>query len=632
MIFPPCTWRRIWQRPALLLAMFIALPCASGAQDSLPDAPYPASEAQTHDYNGERNAYFGDLHVHTKYSFDAFMFAVRASPADAYRYARGEPLRHPAGYDVRLSGPPLDFMAVTDHAVYLGSLAAMQDPSSPVYNHELAETLITTDREGIGMAWRSFRTLMPRTLELSDPAIVRGAWDDIIAAAEDFYEPGRLTTFIGYEYTLGPEGRHLHRNIIFAGSKVPAAPFSILDSDNPEDLWAWLDGLRAEGIEALAIPHNMNQSNGTAFAETDWAGEPITQTYAETRMRNEPLVEITQVKGTSETHPALSPNDEWAGFEIVQYYLQNGEPVSVFEGGYARDALNTGLEFADRDGFNPFRFGFIGSSDTHNAGGAVEERYFFGKTGLNDGLPEYRGSIPPDGALDWESETARRDTARVATWGASGLAGVWAEENTREAIYAALRRKETFATSGPRIRLRLFAGSSLPADLPDQAYPASTAYALGVPMGGTLTLEPGETPHLFVWAARDPGSGWLQRAQIVKGWVEDGEAREQVFDVACSDGLEPDPETHHCPDNGASVDRETCAVSQDSGASELKTVWTDPDFDPVSPAYYYLRVLENPSCRWSSWDAVRNGTPPNPDLPFAIQERAWSSPIWYDPT
>ncbi len=618
--------------PILLAAL--ALPVlgqGAAAQESLPDAPYPESEAQTHDYNGLRNAYFGDLHVHTKYSFDAFMFAVRATPADAYRYARGEAIRHPAGYDVRLSDPPLDFMAVTDHAVYLGSLAAMEDPGSTIYQHELSDTLITTDRARIAAAWRSFRTLMPQYRELSDPSVVKWAWGDIIATAEEFYEPGRLTTFIGYEYSLGPEGRHHHRNVIFAGSDVPPAPFSILDSDNPEDLWAWLDGLRADGIESLAIPHNMNQSDGTVFVGTDWAGAPITADYAETRMRNEPLVEITQVKGTSETHPALSPNDEWAGFEIVDYTLMNGQPVSVFKGGYARDGLNTGLEFQAREGFNPFRFGFIGSSDTHNGAGPYEEDNYFSKVGLRDSRPSYRGSVPPGGAQDWDV-TLLPDTVRMASWGASGLAGVWAEENTREAIYAALRRKETFATSGPRIRLRLFAGGALPETLAGEAWPIEMAYETGVPMGGSLSLTEGESPHLFVWAVRDPRSGWLQRAQIVKGWVVDGEAREQVYDVACSDGLTPDPETHRCPDNGATVNMETCEVSRDVGATELKTVWTDPDFDPVTPAYYYLRVLENPSCRWSTWDAIRAGTPPTPNRPATIQERAWSSPIWYAPS
>lgn len=346
-------------------------------------------------------------------------------------------------------------------------------------------------------------------------------------------------------------------------------------------------------------------------------------------MRNEPLAEITQVKGTSETHPLLSPNDEWSSFEIMDTYIGSPTKVTKFAGGYVRDALKAGLEMGESQAANPYRFGFIGSSDTHNGASPVEENRYFSKVGIVDAKPVQRGSVPPPGQT-WETYQPPESVARYQTWGAAGLAGVWAEENTRESLFAALRRKETFATSGPRIRVRFFAGYGFPDDLATRPDQIAQAYARGVPMGGDL-LERSGTPRFLVWALRDPHSGWLQRVQIVKAWMENGHAEERVFDVACSDGLEPDPTTHRCGDNGATVDLKTCGVSENKGAVELRTLWSDATFNPKQRALYYVRVLENPSCRWSSWDALRAGVEPNPALPRTIQERAWSSPIWYVP-
>ncbi len=286
--------------------------------------------------------------------------------------------------------------------------------------------------------------------------------------------------------------------------------------------------------------------------------------------------------------------------------------------------------FAEREGFNPYQQGFVAASDTHNAGGSFDEDDYFSKIGVPDGTPVDRGSVPPEGET-WETYEMAANTQRFSTWGASGLAGVWAEENTREAIYAAFRRKETFATSGPRIRVRFFAGYDIPDDIWSAPDMMAQAYDAAVPMGGELARDGRQSPDFLVWAVRDPRSGWLQRLQVVKGWIEDGEAKEKVFDVACSDGLNPDPDTHRCPDNGATVDIDTCAISRHKGDVELKTTWQDPEFDRRQRAFYYVRVLENPSCRWSTWDALRAGVPPNPALPATIQERAWSSPIWYLP-
>jgi hypothetical protein len=318
----------------------------------------------------------------------------------------------------------------------------------------------------------------------------------------------------------------------------------------------------------------------------------------------------------------------------METYIGSNKAVTKFSGGYVRQALKDGLVLQETKGFNPFKFGFIGASDTHLAApGLVDDRDYHGKVGRADSSPALRGSVPGNGAKTWEDPTAAvpQNNARFQSWGASGLAGVWAEENTREAIYSALRRRETFATSGPRMRVRFFASHDYPSDILTNRNLVTQAYARGVPMGSDLLAVKGKTPKFIVWGVRDPNSGYLQRAQVVKGWVENGVAKERVFDVACSDGLALDKATSRCPDNGATVNTATCETSRFRGDAELRTLWTDPEFNPRQRAFYYVRILENPSCRWSTWDAIRNGTPPAPNLPKTIVERAWSSPIWYEP-
>jgi hypothetical protein len=374
----------------------------------------------------------------------------------------------------------------------------------------------------------------------------------------------------------------------------------------------------------------MNQSDGLAFMETTWKDLPIDKPFAEKRMRNEPIAEISQQKGTSETHPLLSPNDEWADFQIVQYYLnrkENKNPISIFKGGYYRDALLTGLKMQANGGFNPYQLGAIGSSDSHlSAAPYREDEYFTSRS--NSAVA--RGAAYPNHADKSESW---KDfwTPRQATHGTGGLAGIWAEENTRASLFDAMRRRETFATSGPRIRVRLFGGFDLDESMLSSPTFVGEAYAKGVPMGGMLTSSSSSAPSFLVWAMRDPTEGWLQRVQIIKGWVENGDANETIYDVGCSDGLKPDPKTHRCPDNGAKVNLTDCSITRDKGAVELSALWRDPEFDPSLQAFYYARVLENPSCRWSTWDALRLDIKPNPDLAATQQERAWSSPIWYTP-
>ena len=583
----------------------------------------------------ERYAYFGDLHVHTMYSFDAYLFGTRTGPDDAYAFAKGETIKHASGADMKIS-TPLDFEAVTDHGTYLGMVPAMFDPASTVFSHPIAARL----REAIKTRDRTaFREMLPfiggqvEKDDLLDKNIVRNTWQDIVASAERNNEPGKFTAFIGYEYTAsGPQFENLHRNVIFQGSAHPDMPFTRLDSGNPEDLWDWMDDLRKQNIEALAIPHNSNGSNGWMFQDTTYSGEPMDTTYADQRMRNEPLVEVTQVKGTSETHPLLSPNDEWANFEIMPVRVAS-DLASQAPGSYVRDAYLRGLVMEATKGFNPYRFGLIGSSDTHNSAGSFDENNYWSKTGILDITPQQRGSVPLDAPLP-DGKVYASPAAQY--WGASGLAGVWAEANTRDDLYAGMRRKETFATSGTHIKVRFFAGFDLPDDITSRSDGIEQAYEHGVAMGSDLlavkaTNEVPGTPSFFTWASRDANSRPLQRIQIIKGWVENGAAQEKIFDVACTGDAAVDPATQRCPDNGAKVDLTTCATNDETGAAELQAHWTDPEFNADERAFYYVRVLENPTCRWSTWDAVRAGVQPRPDMQATIQDRAWSSPIWYVP-
>ncbi|WP_108787262.1 DUF3604 domain-containing protein [Erythrobacter sp. Alg231-14] len=627
------------------------------ADDEILDLSGPAASTEDRPApNPNRNAYFGDLHVHTAQSFDAVAFGTTASPGDAYRYAQGEAIQHPGGFEVQLA-QPLDFYAVTDHGMFLGLISEAADTSTKFSQYELSQPYHDINEEVDGglldlgsrnNVFSNFiadvvRALLDGTVgedELND--ITSSAWQETIAAADEAYRPGSFTTFAGYEFTSSTAEREaLHRNVIFRGTeRLPALPFTKLNSMNPEGLWGWMDMMRDRGVESLAIPHNSNGSNGAMFMFTDWSGTPIDQEYADLRLRNEPLVEITQAKGTSETHPMLSKNDEWAGFEIFPYRTAttiDSDPP----GSYVRDAWQRGLALQERGGGNPYKFGVIGSSDTHTGAASLQEDNYFGKIGAMDDSAEKRGSIPAswlygtmvsmaadDMVVDVEGNSYL-DFAGYHYWGASGIAGVWAEENTREAIYDALRRKETFATSGTRIKVRFFASYDLSEDQLDQPELVRSLYENGVTMGGSLRPSGDRAPAFLTWAMADPNTARLQRVQVIKGWLENGEHREQVYDVACSDGLSVDPETHRCPDNGARVNLEDCSITAGVGASELKTVWRDPNFVAGQEAFYYVRVLENPVCRWSTWDALRAGYAPRQDLPTTIQERAWSSPIWY---
>ena len=651
----------ISQKISLITILFIITACSENEKSV---EPLKSSENQKKFIqikplaNPERNAYFGDLHVHTSNSFDAYTFGTIASPSDAYRFAQGEAIPHPTGYEIQLK-KPLDFYAVTDHAFFLGIIKEAADTGSEFSEYDFSEPMHdlneTVSNSIFSIIKRSglFRTFARAVNESYQEGsldrnlvdkVANSTWQKTINAADDAYKPGIFTTFAGYEYTSSVDlyDRYLHRNVIFKDTKnLPDRIFSRLDSQDPEELWNWMDIRREEGVESLAIPHNSNISGGAAFSMSDYNGGPIDETYVSKRLRNEPLVEITQAKGTSETHPFLSKNDEWANFEAITNHP--GEKIlSNLKGSYVRDAYLRGLTLAEQGLSNPYKFGIIGSSDTHVGGGSYTEETHFSKVGLLDGEPYLRGSVPyrgiygllaklwqPDSIIKVDGNNYLGVSTRLIRFGSSGLAGVWAEENTRESIYDAFRRKETFGTSGPRIKVRFFANYEYQQmDLNNPAL-ISNSYKYGIPMGGTLIQKDDSIPSFLVWAISDVESAPLERIQIIKGWIQDGEHNEKVFDVACSDNMPLDPTTHRCPDNEAKVDLSTCSFSEDSGDRELKAIWTDPSFNQEEEAFYYVRVLENPSCRWSTWDAIRAGEEPRSDIPKLIQERAWSSPIWY---
>ena len=631
--------------------------------------------------NKDRNPYYGDLHVHTKYSFDAYVFGVTASPDDAYRYAKGAAVKHPLGYEMKLR-EPLDFYAVTDHGFYMGMIQAYADTSTDISQNDFAEPFHNLNRldnltvESAGERSNIFSSVLGATiikpypdchpnlhkayisrntqgaLRSFDYDIHKSAWADVARSANEHNDPGNFTTFIGYEFTTSTdiEGGNLHRNVIFESSKASIRPWTRIDSINPEDLWTWQDRLREKGVDTISMPHNSNGSNGQMFEMESFKGNALDVEYAEKRMRNEPLVEITQVKGTSETHPLLSPDDEWADFEIMDVRVGSRPPTySKPSGSYVREAYLNGLTLEFTKQGNPYKFGLIGSSDTHVVASSLDESNYWSKVGLLDGDPENRGSIPLKEenvarleeymrAFNQPISTVTLEQGEYANtgftqWGASGLAAAWAEENTRESLFAAFRRKETFATTGPRISVRFFGGYNLSSiDLNSESL-VSEAYSKGVTMGADLLNNDDQIPEFIVWALRDMNSAPLQRIQIIKGWIDmnSGRPKEKVFDVACSDGLEPDPITNRCPDNGARVNINDCSITSNVGSSELKTVWKDPEFKVDDKAFYYVRVLENPTCRWSTWDAIKSGFKPREGLHETIQERAWSSPIWYIP-
>jgi hypothetical protein len=568
------------------------------------------------------------VHVHTSLSFDAFTNGSRTTPEDAYRWARGEAITSSGhGAPMQLKAP-LDFYMVSDHAEMLGVFREMLNEDSAVAELPIAERVLSEDAN---VAMQAFAEILRDKSEgnadpaLNDPDISRSSWQDMIEAADAFYEPGKFTTFAGFEWTSNPEKRNLHRVVVFRDTtNLPELPLSTDESEDPETLWRWMAAQRANGAELLAIPHNGNASDGRMFELVKFDGSPIDDEWIAARAMNEPLYEISQIKGTSETHPDLSPNDEFAGFEQWDYTLSaDFERPTHRKGSFARQALLDGLSLDNEGRGNPFKFGFIGDTDTHNAAASHEEFNYTGKF-AHENIAEFR--------LDGAEGQPPGQIQQIREFSSAGLAGVWATGNTREAIYDAMLRKETFGTSGPMIRVRMVAGFGLSDAGLDSILEPSAENELGVAMGSELDAgEDGSAPTLLVGAVKDPNSAHLDRIQIIKGWIDsDGTQHERVYDVAWSGDRTPGADGK-LPAVGNTVDLETARYTNSIGAPELSVAWTDPDFDPAERAFYYARVIEIPTPRWSTIDAVALGRPLLDSLTPTLQERAWTSPIWYSP-
>ena len=587
--------------------------------------------------------FFGDTHLHTSFSMDAGAFGARLNPRDAYKFARGDQVTSSSGQPVKLARP-LDFLVVADHSdnmgffpdLFAGKPEMLADPMGRKWydliqsgkGAEAAMEIIVAFSQG----------KFPKDLMyFPGTRAYRGAWQETIAAAESYNDPGRFTAFIGYEWTSNTGGNNLHRNIIFRDNGDKASqvePFTVyppFGSDNPVDLWKWMDAYEKKtGGSVLAIAHNGNLSNGRMFPIVEAFGKSIDREYAETRAKWERLYEATQTKGDGEAHPFLSPNDEFADFEKWDKANLDGSVAKkkeMLEFEYARSGLKNGLVLEEKLGTNPYKFGMVGSSDAHTGLAAVEEDNFFGKTTPQEPSPERLHATfinnPKTGVkiMDWEVS-------------ASGYAAVWATENTRAAIWDAMQRKETYATTGPRMVVRFFGGWEFESNDAHNRLPAAIGYAKGVPMGGDLRNAPkGKAPTFLVAALKDPMGANLDRIQIIKGWLDGkGQVQEKVYDVAWGDAEKRKPGANgKLPAVGSTVDLQNATWTNTIGDSELITVWKDPEFDPALRAVYYARVLEIPTPRWTAYDAKRFGIKPLPGTTMTLQERAYTSPIWYSP-
>jgi hypothetical protein len=583
----------------------------------------------------ETRLLFGDTHLHTSHSTDAYGSGnTTLGPDAAYRYASGGPVLHPITNARMQISRPLDFLVVADHSDYLGLQKYMQLDDPRLSATDQGRQLQAMARDNPAAVFRLIfganPDFSPEVLTAIFAPIARQPWLDEIAAAEAYNQPGRFTAFAGWEWSSHANSVNLHR-VVFSPASADVLrsffPFSNLDSVRPEDLWRWLDTTEREtGAEFIAIPHNSNMSIGQMFDRIDSDGRPISADYARTRMRWEPVMEVTQAKGTSEVHPALSPNDEFAEFEIFRRLFRAEAPVPN-AADYARPALLTGLQIEAEVGVNPYRFGLIGSSDIHTGMATLAENDFGGAV-ARDILPQVRAEAA---ARPYPPEAS----ARLDAWNlsASGLAAVWATENTRDAIAAAFRRKEVYATSGTRIALRVFGGFGFSTDPVTSEDIVTAGYARGVPMGADLSRAPPDQPlSLLIHAARDPLGANLDRVQVVKGWIDgDGSTHERVYDVFWSDGREPGADGS-VPAVGSTVDLATASYENSIGSVAMQGMWRDPAFDPTQPAFYYVRVLEIPTPRHQVYDALALGMDPAATgFPTTIQERAWSSPIWYTP-
>jgi hypothetical protein len=573
--------------------------------------------------NPLRNAYFGETHMHTALSLDAYIGGTRLMPSDSLRYAKGQPVLV-NGRHKQLSRP-LDFAAVTDHVEYLGEMYSAIFPDAPGYRREDLEELRTLQSLKDKQDW-FYKYVVSNNRGANPthppfymgPETTKSGWQISMAAAEEHNDPGTFTAFVAFEWSAAPNGGNMHRNVIFRDAIAPDLPMSSYDSNKVEELWAWLQQAEDAGATPLAIPHNSNASKGQMFPDMDSYGDALDADYAATRAKWEPLIEMMQIKGNSEVHRSFWTADEFANFENADSIQKNSNRW-FSKRDFVREGLKLGLAFEQTLGTNPFQMGFIGGTDSHNGTPSdVVESDFNG------------GHGPEDGSVD------RRRKAGVGGWidgvdlSIGSLAGVWAEENTRASIWDAMKRRETFATSGPRLKVRMFGGAGLDANTSDAIAMVHDGYAKGVPMGGVIPTSD-SAPVFTVYAEKDPNGANLDRIQIIKGWVDaSGQTHEQITDVAWSGDRAPGKDGK-LPPVGNTVNLKTAMFTNDIGAVTLIGSWTDANFDPEDGAFYYARALEIPTPRWTTYDAVRNGLPLLADVPAIIQERAWGSPIWYSP-
>lgn len=616
---------------AVLAGLLVQIACASSALAGTKSySPY-AGEAFP------RAVFWGDTHVHSSWSVDAGNSGnTRVTPDLAYRFARGEEITAHNGMRVRLR-LPLDFFLLSDHAEYLGVMPLLDVGDPAARSTPTGERWYQLRKEKKYLAlFREFGySMLDNKDVLQNEGLKGSVWQNVIANAERYNDPGVFTAFIGFEWTSIPDGNNRHRNVLFRDGAKEARqvlPFSSFDSLDPEDLWAYLSEYeRRTGGRVLAIPHNSNLSGGQMFAVESVSGEPLDRGYAEQRMRFEPIVEVTQYKGDSETHPILSPDDEFADYETWDLANLGGRKnrPEMLPASYVRSALGLGLGLAARLGVNPFKFGMIGSTDSHTGMAAGEEDNFWGKFSQNEAradrwshpfFPDMGSRSPPEQYYEWQMA-------------ASGYAAVWARENTRAAIFDAMLRKETYATTGPRMVLRVFGGWDFESGDENTPDLAARGYAGGVPMGGDLTgAGDGQVPRFLIAAQKDPLGANLDRVQVIKGWRDaEGRLRERVYDVAVSGERKIGRDGRARRSVGSTVDIENASYVNSIGATELSAVWKDPEFDPKEPAFYYVRVIEIPKPRWTAYDARYFGVKLADEVPMVTQDRAYSSPIWYTP-
>ena len=654
-------WRKVmWRKKAIKLTLFagfvatllaipayaqesaVGLPPSEGDQAKVDKALGQGSYSPYADLKYPLKPLFGDTHLHTGFSMDAGVWGCRLRPRDAYRFARGEQITASSGQPAKLARP-LDFLVVADHSDNMGFATDLLAGSSALLAEPKGREWYDLINKGEGgkaaldMIKLFSQGKFPKKL-LYAPGTrpYRDAWQETIDAAEEYNEPGRFTALIGYEWTSLVKGANMHRNVILRddGDRAKQViPFTLMPpgSANPVDLWKWMEAYEKKtGGSVLAIPHNGNLSNGIMFpVEKAFTGKKVDKSYVEQRAKWERLYEVTQTKGTGETHPSLSPNDEFADFEIWDKGNLDASQVKkkeMLEYEYARSAYKNGLQLEAKLGTNPYKFGLVGSSDSHTGLAAMEEENFFGKTTPQEPSAERMTKTFMDN---------KKSGVKIMDWevGSSGYAAVWAEDNTRTAIWDAMHRRETYATTGTRMTVRFFGGWDFTNDDANSRSPAKIGYAKGVPMGGDMRKAPdGKAPSFLVAALKDSIGANLDRIQIVKGWMDaKGKLHEKVYDVAWGGDRQPDA-NGKLPSVGSTVDIENATWTNTIGSGELIAVWEDPDFDTKESAFYYARVIEIPTPRWTAYDAKRFGVKPPPGTRMTVTERAYTSPIWYTPS